>query len=386
MQRDLFDTDHEQYRTTVREFLARAVAPHHTEWEEAGIVDRQVYVEAARQGLLGFSVPEEYGGLGVDDFRFNVVVTEETCRINATGVAFRLQNDILAPYLLHLTTAEQRRRWLPRFARGELIAAVAMTEPDAGSDLQGIRSRAVRDGSDWVLSGSKTFISSGINADLVIVACRTDPEVPAHQGMSLLVVERDMPGFTRGRRLRKAGMHAQDTAELHFDEVRIPQENVLGEAGTGFASLMSNLPMERLSIAVGAVATSRAALEMTLTHVRDRRAFGRSIGSFQNSRFVLAELDTEVDLAQQYVDRAVHLLREGALTAVDAAKAKWWCTELQQKVARACVQLHGGYGFMREYPISQIHADATVQTIFGGSTEIMKEIIGRSLGLSDRKP
>ncbi|WP_344604253.1 acyl-CoA dehydrogenase family protein [Sporichthya brevicatena] len=383
MPRTLFEPEHEQFRQTCREFLARHVTPHHAEWEANGIVDREVYVQAAKQGVLGFNLPEEFGGGGVDDFRFNVVANEEAVRAGASGPAFSLQSDIIAPYLVRQTTDEQKARWLPAAARGELIVAVAMSEPNTGSDLQGIQTRAVRDGDDWILTGNKIFISSGIHADLVLVVARTDPDAPAHRGMSLLAVERDMPGFTRGRKLEKLGLRAQDTAELNFDEVRVPAANVVGEVNGAFAVLMANLPEERLSIAVHAVASAREILDQTLEYVKTRTAFGRPIGTFQNSRFVLAELDTEVGIAQVYLDRCVSELVAGKLSEVEAARAKYWTTELQNKVIDRCLQLHGGYGFMLEYPVSKAYADARAQTIYGGSTEIMKEIIGRSLGLGD---
>ncbi len=381
--RTLFSPEHEQFRQTCREFLARHVTPHHAQWEVDGIVDREVYVQAAKQGVLGFNLPEEFGGGGVDDFRFNVVANEEAVRAGASGPAFSLQSDIIAPYLVRQTTDEQKARWLPAAARGELIVAVAMSEPNTGSDLQGIQTRAVRDGDDWILTGNKIFISSGILADLVLVVARTDPDAPAHRGMSLLAVERDMPGFTRGRKLEKLGLRAQDTAELNFDEVRVPAANVVGQVNGAFAVLMANLPEERLSIAVHAVASAREILDQTLEYVKTRTAFGRPIGTFQNSRFVLAELDTEVGIAQVYLDRCVSELVAGKLSDVEAARAKYWTTELQNKVIDRCLQLHGGYGFMLEYPVSKAYADARAQTIYGGSTEIMKEIIGRSLGLAD---
>jgi alkylation response protein AidB-like acyl-CoA dehydrogenase len=384
MQRTIFETEHEQFRATCREFLARHVTPDHDPWEADGLVDRQVYVEAAKQGVLGFNVPEEFGGGGVgDDWRFNAILGEEACRAFALGPMFGLQTDVLAPYLLKQTTDEQKARWLPPFACGELIVAIGMTEPNTGSDLQGIRTKAVRDGSDWILSGSKTFISSGILADLVLVAARTNPDVPAHKGLTLLAVERGMPGFERGRKLDKIGLRASDTAELHFDEVRVPAENVVGGEGRGFAALVANLPEERMSIAVGAVAGARRILELTVEYVKSRTAFGKSIGSFQNTRFVLAELQTELDIATVYVDRCIAEIVAGKLTDVEAAKAKWWTTELQQKVVTQCLQLHGGYGFMSEYPVAKAFLDARVQTIYGGTTEIMKEIVGRSMGLGD---
>ncbi|HEX3828513.1 MAG TPA: acyl-CoA dehydrogenase family protein [Sporichthyaceae bacterium] len=383
MQRNIFEPEHEQFRETCREFLSRHVLPHHDRWERDGIVDREVYVEAAKQGVLGFNIPEQYGGGGVADWRFNLVVNEEFSRAFAHGPALSLQSDMLTPYLVRQTDEDQKNRWLPPFARGELIVAVAMSEPNTGSDLQGIRTHAVRDGSDWILSGSKTFISCGINADLVLVVTRTDPDVPAHRGLTLLAVERGMPGFERGRKLDKIGMRAQDTAELHFDSVRVPARNVVGGEGRAFGVLMANLPEERMSIAVSAVAAARRVLELTLDYVKTRTAFGRPIGTFQHSRFTLAELDTELDVAQVYVDRCVAELVAGRLSEVEAAKAKWWTTELQQRVNTRCLQLHGGYGFMAEYEVARAFADGRAQTIYGGTTEIMKEIVGRALGLGD---
>jgi alkylation response protein AidB-like acyl-CoA dehydrogenase len=380
MRRTVFDPEHEQFREVVREFLAREVAPHAQAWEAAGIVDREVYRAAGKHGVIGFNVPDEFGGGGVSDFRFNAVVAEELAVAGPGTPAFTLHNDIVAPYLVSLSTPEQQQRWLPGFASGDLIGAIAMSEPGAGSDLAGVRTHAERDGSDWVLSGSKTFISSGINADLVIVVARTDPTA-GHRGFSLLVVERDMPGFTRGRNLEKIGQKSQDTAELFFDQVRVPAANVLGADGRGFYHLMHNLPAERLSIAVSAVAGARAIFAETVTYAKNRTAFGQPIGAFQHNRFVLAELDTELDIARVYVDRCLEAVVAGELTAVEAAKAKWWTTELQKRVVDACVQLHGGYGYMLEYPVARAYLDARVQTIYGGTTEIMKEIIGRDLGL-----
>ncbi|WP_046469929.1 acyl-CoA dehydrogenase family protein [Allosalinactinospora lopnorensis] len=380
MQRELFDTDHELFRESVAEFLKREVVPFHAEWEREGIVPRSVWAKAGEVGLLGLGVPEEFGGSGSDDYRFNVVVTEEICRTHASGLGFGLQNDIVAPYLVNLTTEEQKRRWLPGFCGGELITAIAMTEPGAGSDLQGVQTTAVRDGDAFVLNGQKTFITNGINADLVIVVARTDPDAGAH-GISLLAVERGMPGFERGRNLEKAGLKAQDTAELFFSDVRVPAANLIGRQNQGFVHLMDNLPQERLSIAVSAVAAAETMLAETVEYCKSRTAFGRPIGKFQNTRFVLAELATEVDIARTYVDRGVTLLNRGDLTVDDAAKAKWWTTELSNKVMDRCLQLHGGYGYMMEYPVAKAWQDARIQSIYGGTTEIMKEIVGRSLGL-----
>jgi len=381
MERDLYDADHEAFRATCRAFLDKHVVPFHKQWEADGIVDRGIWLEAGKQGLLGLDVPEEYGGGGVHDFRYNAVLSEEVVRARASGVGFTLHNEVVAPYLLKLATEEQKQRWLPKFCTGEIITAIAMSEPGAGSDLQGITTTAVRDGDDYVVNGQKTFITNGIHSDLVIVVVKTDPDAKAAYGLSLLVVERGMPGFERGRNLDKIGLKAQDTAELFFTDVRVPAANLLGEENRGFFYLMDNLPQERLAIAVGAVAASERVLDQTLDYCRNRTAFGRPIGSFQHSRFVLAELATEVQIARVFVDRCILELNAGKLSVSDAAMAKWWTTELQLRVVDAGVQLHGGYGYMLEYPIAQAYLDSRVQTIYGGTTEIMKEIIGRSLGV-----
>ncbi|GII29409.1 acyl-CoA dehydrogenase family protein [Planotetraspora mira] len=380
MRRDLFDEEHLLFRETVREFLTREVVPHHAQWEKDGIVPREVWKKAGELGMFGFSVPEEFGGAGITDFRYNAVVLEEITRIGATGLGFSLHNDVMAPYFVDLTNEEQKQRWLPGFASGELITAIAMTEPGAGSDLQGIRTTALREGDHYVVNGQKTFITNGINSDLVVVVAKTDPSAGA-RGTTLLVVERGMAGFSRGRNLEKIGMHAQDTAELFFENVHVPVANRLGdEDGQGFVQLMHNLPQERLSIAVGAVAAAESVLETTIEYCKSRKAFGKSIGQFQNTRFLLAELATEVEIARHYVDKCIVALNAGELTAVDAAKAKWWTTELQTKLIDRCLQLHGGYGYMLEYPVAKAWLDSRVQTIYGGTTEIMKEIIGRSFG------
>ncbi|MEV6040593.1 acyl-CoA dehydrogenase family protein [Nonomuraea sp. NPDC052116] len=380
MRRDLFDEEHLLFRETVREFMAREVVPHHAQWEKDGIVPREVWKKAGELGMFGFSVPEEYGGAGVTDFRYNAVIVEEIMRNGASGLGFSLHNDVMAPYLVDLTNDEQKQRWLPGFASGELISAIAMSEPGAGSDLQGIRTTALREGDHYLVNGQKTFITNGINADLVVVVAKTDPDAGA-RGTTLIVVERGMEGFERGRNLEKIGMKAQDTAELFFENVRVPVANRLGPRdGEGFFQLMNNLPQERLSIAVAAVAAAEAVLEETIEYCKTRQAFGRSIGSFQNTRFVLAELATETEIARHYVDKCILALNAGQLDAVDAAKAKWWTTELQNKVIDRCLQLHGGYGYMMEYPVAKAWIDSRVQTIYGGTTEIMKEIIGRSFG------
>jgi alkylation response protein AidB-like acyl-CoA dehydrogenase len=380
MRRLVFEAEHEQLRETARQFIEREIAPHAEKWERERIVDRSAYVAAAKYGLIGFNMPEEYGGGGSDDFRFNAVINEEFAKWGNVVPALSLQNDVVGPYFSTLANDEQKKRWLPGIISGETIVAIAMTEPGAGSDLAGIRTSAVRDCDDWILNGSKTFISSGINCDLVVVVTRTDPAA-GHKGFTLLVVERDMAGFTRGRKLDKMGLPSQDTAELHFENVRVPSTNVLGAEGRGFYHLMHNLPSERLSIAISAVAGARETWRQTLQYAKDRKAFGQPIGSFQHNRFVMAELDTELEIAEQYIDRCLLAVRDKELTAVEAAKAKWWCTELAKKVVDACVQLHGGYGYMNEYRVARDYVDTRIMTIFGGTTEIMKDLIGRDLGL-----
>ncbi|WP_090422663.1 acyl-CoA dehydrogenase family protein [Mycobacterium europaeum] len=380
MRRLVFEAEHEQLRETARQFIEREVAPHAEKWERERIVDRSAYVAAAKYGLIGFNMPEEYGGGGSDDFRFNAVINEEFAKWGNVVPALSLQNDVVGPYFSTLANDEQKKRWLPGIVSGETIVAIAMTEPGAGSDLAGIRTSAVRDGDDWILNGSKTFISSGINCDLVVVVTRTDPAA-GHKGFTLLVVDRDMEGFTRGRKLDKMGLPSQDTSELHFENVRVPSANVLGQEGRGFYHLMHNLPSERLSIAISAVAGARETWRQTLQYVKDRKAFGQPIGSFQHNRFVMAELDTELEIAEQYIDRCLTAVLDNELTAVEAAKAKWWCTELAKKVVDACVQLHGGYGYMNEYRVARDYVDTRIMTIFGGTTEIMKDLIGRDLGL-----
>ncbi|MFC5267804.1 acyl-CoA dehydrogenase family protein [Kribbella qitaiheensis] len=380
MERHLFDADHDAFRETARAFCEKEIVPHHDSWEEAGIVPRELWTAAGDAGLLGFMVPEQYGGGGARDFRFNTVVIEEVTKARASGPGFTIHADVVSGYLLDYASEEQKARWLPKFCTGETITAIAMTEPGAGSDLQGIQTTAIRDGDDYILNGQKTFISNGILADLVVVVAKTDPSA-GYQGISLLMVERGMEGFERGRNLDKIGLKAQDTAELFFDNVRVPAANLLGEEGKGFIYLMEKLPQERLTIAVVAAAACEGMIEMTLQYVKDRKAFGRPIGSFQNSRFVLAELATETQIARVFVDRCIEELNAGALTVSDAAMAKWWTTELQKKVVDRCLQLHGGYGFMTEYPIAKAYLDTRIQTIYGGTTEIMKEIIGRTMGI-----
>jgi len=380
VKRTLLEPEHEQLRETAREFIERELVPHADQWERERIVDRSAYVAAGKYGLIGFNMPEEYGGGGSDDFRFNAVIDEEIARYGGPAPSLSLQNDVVGPYFKTLASEEQKERWLPGIASGETIVAIAMTEPGAGSDLAGIRTSAVRDGHDWIINGAKTFISSGINCDLVVVVTRTDPEA-GHKGFTLMVVERGMEGFTRGRKLDKMGLHAQDTAELNFENVRVPSSNVLGQEGRGFYHLMHNLPSERLSIAISAIAGARETWRQTLQYAKDRKAFGQAIGSFQHNRFLLAEMDTELEIGEQYIDRCLRAVVDGELTAVEAAKAKWWCTETAKKVVDGCVQLHGGYGYMMEYRVARDYVDNRIQTIFGGTTEIMKDIIGKNLGL-----
>lgn len=379
-QRTLFEPEHDLFRESYRAFLNRHVAPFHDEWDKAKIVDRDVWLEAGKQGFLGMAVPEEYGGGGNPDFRYNTILTEETVAGGYSGIGFSLHNDVFAPYLLRLASEEQKQRWLPKFCSGELITAIAMTEPGTGSDLQGVKTRAVKDGDHYVVNGSKTFITNGIHADLVIVVAQTDPEKGA-QGFSLLVVERGMEGFERGRHLDKIGLDAQDTAELSFTDVKVPVDNLLGDEGLGFIYLMQNLPQERISIAVMAAAAMEQVLGDTVQYTKDRTAFGRSIGNFQNSRFLLAELATEATVVRMMVDEFIRLHLDEKLSVEQAAMAKWYSTEKQVYLIDRCLQLHGGYGYMREYPVARAYLDSRVQTIYGGTTEIMKEIIGRSLGV-----
>jgi long-chain-acyl-CoA dehydrogenase len=383
MKRLVMEAEHEAFRETVRQFIEHDLAPNAERWEADRLVDRSAWVAAGKHGLIGFNMPEEFGGAGVDDFRFNAVIDEEIARYGGPAPALSLQNDVVGPYFSSLSNDEQKQRWLPGITSGELIVAVAMTEPGAGSDLAGIRTSAVQDSSgngDWIVNGSKTFISSGVNCDLVVVVCRTDPEA-GHKGFTLLVVEEGMEGFTRGRKLDKMGLHYQDTAELNFENVRVPPANLLGKQGRGFYHLMHNLPSERLSIAISAIAGARETWRQTLQYAKDRRALGQPIGSFQHNRFLLAEMDTELEIGEQYVDRCLLAVLDGELTAVEASKAKWWCTETAKKVIDGCVQLHGGYGYMTEYRVARDYMDNRIMTIFGGTTEIMKDIIGRDLGL-----
>ena len=382
MKRAIFEQDHDLFRSSVRDFVEREVTPNVLKWEESGIVDKEMFRKAGRAGLLGMAIPEEFGGGGVEDFRFNAVIVEELVAGDAmaSGMCITLHNDVVLPYFLALTSEEQKQRWLPGMVSGELMGAIAMTEPGAGSDLAGIKTSALRDGDHYVVNGSKTFITNGINSDLIVTAVKTNPG-ERHSGMSLLVIEEGMDGFTRGRNLEKIGLHAQDTAELFFDDVRVPIHNLLGEEAKGFLHLVQNLPQERLSLAVGSVAHAQTAFNWTLEYVKERRAFDQPIGGFQTVKHRMAEMRTELDVAQTYIDSQIMDLTRGELSAEDAAKAKWWVTELENKIISQCLQLFGGWGYMEEYPIARAFRDARVQTIYGGTTEIMKEIVGRSIGL-----
>ncbi len=380
--RTLFNDDHQAFRDSFKAFIAKEITPLYLQWEADGIAPHELYGAAGQYGFLGMAVPEQYGGGGSRDFRFNMILAEELAAagIGGAGLGLTLHNDITTPYFIEYCNDEQAQRWLPGIASGELVTAIAMTEPGTGSDLAGIATTAVRDGDEYVLNGSKTFITNGINSDLVIVAAKTDPTA-RHAGVSLLVVERGMAGFERGRNLEKIGMHSQDTAELFFTDVRVPVANLLGEEGKGFTYLTANLAQERLSIAVSGVATARAALGWTVDYVKERTAFGQPIAAFQNSKFTLAEVKTAVEVAQAYVDQCVVKLNAGELTPAEAAQAKYWCTELQLKSVHECLQLFGGYGYMLEYPIARAYADSRVTTIYGGTSEVMKTIIAKSLGL-----
>ncbi len=379
--RPLYTGDHQLFRQSVRTFLKRHVLPYDQDWERANIVDRTLFEAAGDSGMLMFATPESYGGAGADDFRLNAILDEESARSGASsaGLSLALQNDVVGPYALALTNEEQRARWLPGLTSGELIGAIAMSEPGTGSDLAAITTRARREGDEYIVDGAKTFISSGQNADLIIVVARTG-EHP-HRGLSLIVIERGTPGFERGRNLEKIGLHGQDTSELFFADARVPAGNLLGVEGDGFGYLVRNLPQERLSLACTALGAAAGVLDTTFDYVMNRQAFGQRIGTFQNSRFVLAELVTELTIARTFVDDCVRLHLAGQLSAEQAAMAKYWVTELQVRVADRCLQLHGGYGYMREYSVSRAFVDARVQTIYGGTNEIMRELIGRSLGL-----
>lgn len=377
----VYESEHEEFRSSFRRFLEEYVVPHYEDWQQDGIFPREVFAQAGAHGFLGTAIPEEYGGGGVDDFRFNAVIAEEVARAGVMSFGINLHNDICVPYFLRYADSEQARRWLPGLASGELIAAIAMTEPGTGSDLAGITTTARLDGDHYVLNGAKTFISNGINADLVIVAARTEKTDSRHGGLSLLVVERDAPGFSRGRNLAKIGMHAQDTAELSFDDARVPAGNLLGEAGAGFTYLVSNLSQERLTIAVASAEAASRAVELATEYVLERTAFGRPLSANQNTRFVLADAHVQTEVVRSFVYDCLRAHAAGDLSADRAAMAKLAATEVQGRVVDQCLQLFGGYGYMDEYPISRAYVDARVQRIYGGTSEIMKEIIGKSMGL-----
>ena len=379
IERTLFNESHQMFRETARRFLEKEVIPFHGDWEEQGYVDRKVWLKAGQAGLLCTSMPEQYGGVDGDKL-FQMVLMEENSRVNASGLGFTLHSEIVAPYLKRYGSEEQKKRYLPKMATGELITAIAMTEPAAGSDLQGIKSTAIRQGDHYVLNGSKTFITNGYHADLVIVVAKTNPNAGA-KGTSLLLVERGMPGFEKGKRLKKMGLKAQDTSELFFNDVKVPVANLLGAENQGFIYLMTELPWERMQIAIGAIANAQSSIDTTVAYVKDRKIFGSTVANFQNTRFKLAELQTEVQIAQVFVDKCMELLLADKLDTATASMAKYWCSDLQCKVADECVQLHGGYGYMWEYPVARAFADARVQRIYGGTNEIMKELITRSMGL-----
>jgi len=381
MPRNLYSADHEAFRQTAREFVERSLKPRAQQFIDDRVIDRQVWIEAGKQGLLGLEVPEVYGGSAAGDYRFNAVLGEELAKFTAAASScLGIHADCVAPYLVDLGTQEQKERWLPDFCSGELITAIAMTEPSGGSDLAALKSAAVRDGDDWILNGSKTFITNGYQADLVVVAARTSPEKGA-RGISLFGVETGMAGFERGRKLDKVGQQESDTAELFFTDVRVPDANVIGEVDRGFIAMMERLPQERVGGAVSNTAHAQQILLETIEYAKERKAFGQPIGSFQHNKFLIAELVTKLEVTQAYVDDCVEAHADGKLTAVDAAKAKWWSAEVQNDVLDACVQLYGGYGYMNEYRVARAWRDARVTKIWAGSNEIMKELIGRDLGL-----
>ncbi|MEC8974831.1 MAG: acyl-CoA dehydrogenase family protein [Actinomycetota bacterium] len=382
MERTIFESEHHLFRESFRQFVEKEIVPNNSGWEREGIVDRSLFEIAGKNGFLGIDVPQEFGGGGITDYRFNQIMQEEfdMAGVAAAASGLGLHNDICIPYYLEFCSDEQRQRWMPGLTSGKYIAAIAMSEPGTGSDLASISTTATKDGASFILNGAKTFISNGIISDLIIVAAKTNPEA-GHRGISLLIVERGMDGFERGRNLDKIGRHSQDTAELFFTDVRVPAENLLGEENQGFYYMMFNLPQERLNIAISAVAGTQYAFDLTLEYVKERHAFGQPIGSFQNTRFKMAEISTELELAWAFIDKCVLAHNLKTLTADEAAMAKWWTTELQRRAIDQCLQFFGGYGYMDEYPISRLWRDGRVQSIYGGTTEIMKEIVGRSLGL-----
>ncbi len=382
MERTIFESEHDLFRESFKQFVEKEIVPNNNDWEDNGIVDRSLFEIAGANGFLGIDIPQDFGGGGIEDYRFNQIMQEEfdMAGVAAAASGIGLHNDICIPYFLEFCSQEQRERWLPGLASGEYITAIAMSEPGTGSDLASISSTAIKDGESFILNGAKTFISNGIISDLIIVAAKTNPEA-GHRGISLLVLERGMDGFERGRNLDKVGRHSQDTAELFFTDVRVPSENLLGEMNEGFYYMMFNLPQERLNIAISAVAGTQYAFDLTLEYVKERQAFGKPIGNFQNTRFKMAEISTELELAWAFIDKCVLAHNLNNLSADEAAMAKWWTTELQKRAIDQCLQFFGGYGYMDEYPISRLWRDGRVQSIYGGTTEIMKEIVGRGLGL-----
>jgi len=379
MQDYMLTEDHVMFRDAVRDFMEKEVAPHYEKWEKDGQVSREVWRKAGEMGILSIYIPEEYGGMGLDDYRYNAIISEELARVNGTAPGFAIQNDIVTPYLLEYANEEQKKKYLPKLASGEWIGALGMSEPAAGSDLKGLKTTAIKKDDHYLLNGSKTFISNGIMCDFVVLAVKTNPELGS-KGFAIFIVDRTLEGFTNGANLDKIGMKGQDTAELFFDNVKVPFENLLGQDGKGFYYLMHNLPQERLSIAVTGMGAMEATLEQTIQYCKDRKAFGKQIGSFQNSRFMLAEMQTELTIARTFVDRCIEELNAKTLTAEKAAMAKYWVSDLQCKLIDNCLQLHGGYGYMNEYNVARAWRDARVQKIYGGTNEIMKEIIGRSMG------
>ena len=382
MERTIFESEHDLFRESFKQFVEKEIVPNNNDWEDNGIVDRSLFEIAGANGFLGIDIPQDFGGGGIEDYRFNQIMQEEfdMAGVAAAASGIGLHNDICIPYFLEFCSQEQRERWLPGLASGKYITAIAMSEPGTGSDLASISSTAIKDGESFILNGAKTFISNGIISDLIIVAAKTNPEA-GHRGISLLVLERGMDGFERGRNLDKVGRHSQDTAELFFTDVRVPSENLLGEMNKGFYYMMFNLPQERLNIAISAVAGTQYAFDLTLEYVKERQAFGKPIGNFQNTRFKMAEISTELELAWAFIDKCVLAHNLNNLSADEAAMAKWWTTELQKRAIDQCLQFFGGYGYMDEYPISRLWRDGRVQSIYGGTTEIMKEIVGRGLGL-----
>jgi acyl-CoA dehydrogenase len=385
IERTVFDADHLAFRDAFQKFVDKEIAPHHDAWEEQGFVDKSVWLKAGDNGFLCMTMPEAYGG-SVNDKRYSVIQMEVLAEGGFSGIGFGLHSEIIAPYILHYGTDAQKAKYLPAMARGEMIGAIAMTEPAAGSDLQGVKTTAVREGDDYIINGSKTFITNGWNADVVIVVAKTDPAAGA-KGTSLFLVDAGTPGFEKGKRLKKLGMKAQDTSELFFQNVRVSADQLLGgeaQLNRGFIGLMEQLPWERLQIAISAIAASQAVIDQTIAYVKDRRVFGQPVASYQNTRYTLAELQTQVQVARVFVDKCIELLLVDGLDTATASMAKYWCSDLQCKVMDECVQLHGGYGYMWEYAVTRQYADARVQRIYGGTNEIMKEVISRNMGLGAR--